>query len=207
KNVFGVAWITVHEVAAITLIAYVLFHLGHVASKGTWSVMWFGRDDVADLWTRFQNLVGLTDEYPKQFKYPSAQQALHLFVSLAVLGLVATGLVLLRRVQTPLWAATREFTFLGVTFGLGGGTVGTMGLVPWSFVLHDFLAIATLSLVMGHVYFALRPREWSITQSMVTGKIPVDVYAEKYSRSSWSVTGEVSADGGTESGIDADDER
>jgi cytochrome b subunit of formate dehydrogenase len=158
--------------------------------------MWFGRDDAADLWVRVQNFVGATEEYPKQFKYPSAQKLLHWSVTGATLGLILTGLVLLRRVQTPIWAATREFSVLGVEFGLGGATVGSMGLVPWSFVLHDFLAVAVLALVMGHVYFALRPREWAITRSMVTGTVPARAYAEKYSPSSWSVSGTASADGG-----------
>jgi len=204
KTVLGVAWITIHEVAAIVLIGYVLFHLGHVASKGTWSEMWFGRREMADLWVRFENLVGATEEYPKQFKYPSAQKLLHLAVTGAVLGLILTGLVLLRRVETPLWAAAREFSFLGVTFGLGGSSVSDMGLVPWSFVLHDFLAVGVLALVMGHVYFALRPQEWPITRSMVTGRISARAYAEKYSPTSWAVSGTATTDGGEPAATDAD---
>jgi len=196
KTVLGASWLLIHEVSAIVLIGYVLFHVGHVASKGTWGEMWFGRADAADLWVRLKNFVGATQEYPKQFKYPSAQKLLHWSVTGATLGLVLTGLVLLRRVQTPLWDAAREFSFLGVTFGLGGATAGEMGLVPWSFVLHDFLAVATLALVMGHVYFALRPREWAITRSMVTGTVSATAYAEKYSPTSWAVSGTASADGG-----------
>lgn len=196
KTVLGASWLLVHEVAAIVLIGYVFFHLGHVAYKGTWGEMWFGVSDAKDLWVRLLNFVGATEEYPKQFKYPSAQKLLHWAVTGATLGLVVTGLVLFRRVQTPLWGAAREFSFLGVRFGIGGSTVGEMGLVPWSFVLHDFLAVATLALVMGHVYFALRPREWAITRSMVTGTVSARAYAEKYSPTSWAVTGTASADGG-----------
>ena len=196
RTVLGLSWLLIHEVSAIVLIGYVIFHLGHVASKGTWSEMWFGRRDAEDLWVRLKNFVGATDEYPKQFKYPSAQKLLHWAVTGATLGLILTGLVLLRRVQTPLWAAAREFSFLGIRFGIGGQTVGEMGLVPWSFVLHDFLAVATLALVMGHVYFALRPREWAITRSMVTGTVSARAYAEKYSPRSWAVSGTASTDGG-----------
>lgn len=196
RTVLGASWLLVHEVSAIVLIGYVVFHLGHVASKGTWDEMWFGRRDAEDLWVRFKNLVGATEEYPKQFKYPSAQKLLHWAVTGATLGLIVTGLVLLRRVQTPLWDAAREFSVLGIRFDIGGATVGEMGLVPWSFVLHDFLAVATLALVMGHVYFALRPREWAITRSMVTGTVSARAYAEKYSPKSWSVSANASPDGG-----------
>lgn len=205
RAVFGASWLLIHEVAAVVLMGYVVFHLGHVAYKGTWGEMWFGRRDARDLWVRLLNLFGLTDEYPKQFKYPSAQKLLHWSVTGATLGLIVTGLVLLRRVRTPFWEPAREFSFLGVEFGLGTAEFGGMGLVPWSFVLHDFLAIATLALVMGHIYFALRPKEWPITRSMITGSMSVEAYAEKYSPRSWSVGGETSADGGTpEDGTDDD---
>ena len=196
RAVFGASWLLIHEVAAVVLIGYVVFHLGHVAYKGTWGEMWFGSRDVKDLWIRLLNLFGLTDEYPKQFKYPSAQKLLHWAVTGATLGLIVTGLVLLRRVRTPFWDPAREFTFLGVHFGLGTPEVSGMGLVPWSFVIHDFLAVATLALVLGHVYFALRPREWGITRSMITGYVSVEDYAEKYSPTSWSVGAERTADGG-----------
>lgn len=195
KVVAGLSWLTIHIASAVVLIGYTLFHVGHVAYKGTWNRMWMGRKEVTDLWTRFKNLVGLTDEYPRQFYYPSAQKLLHWAITGATLGVIATGLVLWRRVSfEPLWSATREFTFLGVTFGFG--TTEAMGLISWSFVLHDFFAIAILSLVMGHVYFALRPNEWEITKSMITGTVPVEEYAEKYSPSSWSVGGKKVADGG-----------
>lgn len=205
RAVFGASWLLIHEVAAVVLMGYVVFHLGHVAYKGTWGAMWFGMRDVRDLWVRLQNFVGLTEDYPKQFKYPSAQKALHWAVTGTTLGLIVTGLVLLRRVRTPFWDPAREFTFLGVEFGLGTATVEGMGLVPWSFVLHDFLAVATLALVMGHIYFALRVREWAITKSMITGYVSVEAYVEKYSPESWAVGGEASTDGGTPE-PDAEDE-
>jgi len=204
KSALGLSWILVHEVSAIVLIAYVIYHVGRVLSVGTFWEMWFGITDAKDLWARGKNLFGVSDTYPRQFKYPSAQKLLHWSVTGTTLGLIVTGLVLLRRVQTPLWAATREFSFLGIKFGLGGPTLGQMGLIPWSFVLHDFLAISTVALVIGHVYFGLRPEEWDITKSMVTGRIPVAAYAEKYSPRSWPVGGTVETDGGR--GEDADDE-
>lgn len=200
----GISWLNVHIVSSLVLIGYVGFHLGHVAYKGTWSEMWFGRRDARDLWVRFRNLLNLTEDYPRQFKYPSAQKLLHWGVTGATLGLILTGLVLLRRVSLqPLWSATREFSVLGIRFGLGTGDA--MGLVSWSFVLHDFLAIATVSLVMGHIYFALRPNEWAITRSMITGTVDVDHYAEKYSPASWAVGGRATPDGG-ELGEDEDPE-
>ncbi len=196
KAVAGVSWLSIHIVSAIVLIGYVAFHLGHVAYKGTWGKMWVGTKEAKDLITRFKNLIGLTDEYPRQFEYPSAQKLLHWGVTGVTFGVILTGLVLWRRVEflALFWDATREFTFLGVEFGLG--TADSLGLISWSFVLHDFFAIGMLGLVMGHIYFALRPNEWAITKSMITGKVTVEEYAEKYSPASWQIGGERAADGG-----------
>lgn len=201
----GLSWLNLHIISAIVLIGYTVFHIGHVAYKGTWSKMWFGVRDIKDLWRRFTNLIGLTDEYPRQFEYPSAQKLLHWGVTLATLGVIVTGLVLLRRVSLePLWSATREFGFLGVQFGLG--TADAMGLVSWSFVLHDLAAIGLLALVMGHVYFALRPNEWGITKSMITGRVSVEHYAEKYSPKSWQVGATKTSDGGQDDPPESDDD-
>lgn len=196
KAIAGISWLTIHIVSAVILIGYVLFHLGHVASKGTWGKMWVGTKEAKDLITRFKNLIGLTDEYPRQFEYPSAQKLLHWGVTGATLGVILTGFVLWRRVEVLafFWEPTREFAFLGVEFGLG--TTDSLGLVAWSFVLHDFFAVGMVALVMGHIYFALRPNEWEITKSMITGKVTVEEYAEKYSPTSWQIGAERAADGG-----------
>lgn len=193
---FGISWVDIHIVFSIVFIGYVIFHIGHVAYNGTWMEMWFGRRDIKDLLVRFDHMIGRREQYPRQFKYPSAQKLLHLNVILVSFGIVLTGLVLLRRVTIPgLWTETREFTFLGIHFGTGFGSPG-WGLVDWSFVLHDFLAIAMVALVLGHIYFALRPEEWGITRSMITGTVSRETYAEKYSPSSWDIGSDGDDSGG-----------
>lgn len=196
QAIAGIAWVDIHIIFSVVLIGYVFFHIGHVAYKGTWWEMWFGIDDMKDQLARFKNLIGLEEEYPRQKKYPSAQKMLHTGVVVTTFGVILTGLVMLRRVRVPyLWEETREFTFLGIHFGTGVGEPG-WGLVTWSFVLHDLFAILLVMLVLGHVYFALRPREWGVTRSMITGTVSVNTYAEKYSPRSWSVEGVPSTDGG-----------
>jgi formate dehydrogenase subunit gamma len=191
----GVSWLALHELTGIILIGYTVFHVGHVAAKGTWMKMWFSRNDLEDQLVRVKNFFGLTEEYPRQFEYPGAQKMLHAGVTAATLGLIVTGLVLLRRLNfVGLWEATREFSFLGIDFTLG--QAGSLGLISWSFVVHDFLAIGMVALVMGHVYFALRPQEWGITRSMITGNVPTELYAEKYDPRSWTVGNPSAADGG-----------
>lgn len=202
----GVSWLALHELTGIILIGYTVFHVGHVAAKGTWMKMWFSREDLEDQFVRIKNFLGLTEEYPRQFEYPGAQKFLHWGVTGATLGLIVTGLVLLRRLNfIGLWEATREFSFLGVAFTLG--QAGSLGLISWSFVIHDFLAIAMVSLVMGHIYFAIRPQEWEVTRSMITGNVPINMYAEKYDPRSWTVGNHGTTDGGQsdEESTEADD--
>lgn len=206
EAVAGIAWVDIHIIFSVVLIGYVFFHLGHVAYRGTWWNMWFGIDDAKDQLVRFKNLIGLTDEYPRQKKYPSAQKMLHTGVTFATIGVIITGLVMSRRVSIPyLWEETREFTFLGIEFTTGFSQDG-WGLIDWSFVLHDAFAILLVMLVLGHVYFALRPREWGVTKSMFTGSVSVETYAEKYSPKSWQVEGVPTADGGEHEEETSDDE-
>lgn len=196
RTIAGISWVDVHIIFSIVLIGYLVFHLGHVAYKGTWKAMWVGRREVKDLIVRGKNFLGQADEYPRQFEYPSAQKFLHLGVTGATLGVIVTGIVMLRRIEIPfLWDPAREFSLLGVQFSQGVGEPG-WGLVTWSFVLHDLSAIMMVSLVLGHMYFALRPDEWGITRSMVTGTVSVETYAKKYSPDSWVVGGTTSTDGG-----------
>lgn len=204
RGIAGVSWLDIHIVFSIIFIGYFIFHIGHVAYKGTWKAMWFGRRDLEDQVLRLKNFIGMSDDYPRQFKYPSAQKLLHLGVAVVSIGVVATGVVLLRRVEVPLlWGPTREFTFLGIQFGLGSGEPA-WGLVTWSFVLHDLSAIFFVALVIGHIYFAIRPDEWPVSKSMITGNIPVETYAEKYSPRSWAISGLPRADGGDPEDIDSE---
>lgn len=192
----GISWVDIHIIFSIVFIAYVIFHIGHVAYKGTWMAMWIGVTEIKDIWARGMHLIGQREGYPRQLKYPSAQKFLHLGVTVASIGVILSGLVMIRRIEVPfLWDATREFSFLGITFNQGISEAG-WGLVTWSFVLHDLFAILMVGLVLGHVYFALRPEEWGITKSMFTGSVSADTYAKKYSPTSWNIGAVAQADGG-----------
>lgn len=203
QPLLGISWLDIHIIFSIVLIGYVVFHIGHVAYKGAWGAMLIGRREIEDLIARGKNLVGLSDEYPRQFEYPSAQKFLHLGVTTATFGVLLTGLVMTRRVAVPyLWGPVREFSFLGIHFGQGLGAP-ELGLVTWSFILHDLFAIMMVGLVLGHMYFALRPNEWGITRSMIVGSVTTETYAEKYAPSSWDIGAVSETDGGVAAGEDS----
>ncbi len=47
-------------------------------------------------------------------------------------------------------------------------------------MLHDLAALTLITMVMMHVYFALRPEKWSFTRSMIRGWITRDEYSEHH---------------------------
>ena len=55
------------------------------------------------------------------------------------------------------------------------------------YVVHDLAALALITLVMVHVYFALRPEKLHFTRSMVLGWITRREYEEHHDTARWTV--------------------
>ena len=51
--------------------------------------------------------------------------------------------------------------------------------------VHGFASMAMVTLVMIHIYFALRPDEWWLTRSMFRGTITQREYAEHCDTTRW----------------------
>jgi hypothetical protein len=47
--------------------------------------------------------------------------------------------------------------------------------------------VGLIGLVMVHVYFALRPEKFVITESMIGGSMDRDFYLEHYDQERWKV--------------------
>ena len=97
----------------------------------------------------------------------------HLVIVIAALGVIATGLTMMVRVRTPLFA--RNPYMLGDS---------TWGLV---YVTHGMAGVALVGLVIAHVYFALRPEKWWITKAMLLGWITRRQYLEHHDPGRWVV--------------------
>jgi cytochrome b subunit of formate dehydrogenase len=80
------------------------------------------------------------------------------------------------RVDTPLW--TRNPYILSDQL---------WGVV---YVVHGVSGVALITLVMAHIYFAVRPEKWWITLSMINGKIARKDYLEHHDPQRWVVKGD-----------------
>ena len=84
-----------------------------------------------------------------------------------------TGLVMMKRVETPFWVRD-PYMF----------SDGTWGFI---YVLHGLSSVALVTLVIAHVYFAIRPEKFWITKSMFLGWIDREHYVEHHDPQRWPV--------------------
>jgi cytochrome b subunit of formate dehydrogenase len=80
---------------------------------------------------------------------------MHLAVTIVILTLVVTGVVMMAKVDTPFWERN--------PYLLSAGTWG------YIYVLHGAAALATVTLVMIHVYFGLIPENRMYLRAMIKG--------------------------------------
>lgn len=168
------AWVQVHWLTGIALTAAVVFHV--VRSLG-WQRprrMWIGAGDLAELAATFKRTFRLAGVTPvKPGKYSLAQKLIHHAFALVVLTTIVTGVLMLAKIDSPWW--TRDPYWL---------SDAAWGVV---YVLHDLASMLLITMVMAHVYFALRPEKLHFTRSMIMGWITRGEYADNHDPERWPV--------------------
>jgi formate dehydrogenase subunit gamma len=168
-----IAWVTVHWVTGVVLAVAVLLHVVRVLARGTWRSMWIGRADVADA----LDVAGATlrRSFPtrRPGKYSVAQKLIHHAFTVAVLTTLVTGGLMLLRIDTPWWQRN-PYLLADATWGI-------------VFVLHGLAALMLVTMVMMHVYFALRPEKLLFTRSMILGWITRRELTEHHDPERWQV--------------------
>jgi formate dehydrogenase subunit gamma len=151
-------WVGIHWVTGLVLTAIVLFHIIR-----------------ASFWQRFSAMVpdgqDVAHPFAKPGKYSVAQKLYHLAVSILILAGIATGLLMWRKVDTPFWQ--RDPYWLSTE---------SWGVV---YAIHGLVAMALVTMIIIHVYFALRPDEWHLTRSMLRGWITPKEYGEHHDPRRW----------------------
>lgn len=174
-------WLTIHWVAGVVLSVLVAFHIVRAVFWQGIGTMMVGPRDLVAAWRSLRAGLGARIPVPKQGKYSMAQKLYHLGV-IAVIGLlIITGLLMLAKIDTPLWRRQ------AVDFLL---TPGQWGMV---YVIHGIAAMATITLIILHVYFAIRPEKLFFTRSMIVGWITRDEYRRTFDSDRWPVAGETPA--------------
>ena len=90
-------WVALHWMAGLVLVAAIVFHLGRVAWRRGIATMLPAQRDGEELRALFGAAA------PRTGKYSVAQKAMHHAVAVLSLAAAATGLLMMVKVDTPLW--------------------------------------------------------------------------------------------------------
>jgi cytochrome b subunit of formate dehydrogenase len=169
-------WLGLHWTTGVALSALVLIHVVRaVIWQDFWAMVIDGAD-LRDAWRHLSQALGGKSTTPgKPGKYSVLQKLYHAGIAILVLSIVVTGLLMLIKIDTPLW---RRNPYVLADYQWG-----------WIYVVHGFAAMALITMVMIHVYFALRPDEWRLTRSMLRGWISRREFEEHHDKARWAADG------------------
>jgi len=168
------AWVAIHWWTGLVLILAVLAHILRSLFTKPLAAVWIGPRDVRDaLAVLAKALRRSGSKVLKPGKYSFAQKLIHLAFSLVVLTAIATGALMLAKVDTPWWERN--------PYWLADKTWGVI------YLLHGLAGMLLITMVMTHVYFALRPEKLMYLRSMVLGWITRDEYERRHDPSRWQV--------------------
>ena len=141
-------WVPIHWISGVLLTGTVIFHLYRVLAVHGIASMMPARGDLR------RALGG--EPVAGDTKYDLGQKLYHWSVSAVILVLVATGLVMLAKIDTPLWR--RDPSIL---------SDWNWGVV---YALHGATALLLIFLFILHVYFAFLPEHRRLLAAMALGR-------------------------------------
>ncbi len=170
-------WVTIHWIAGVGLIVSIVYHIWHSIFKQDFWSMWISKEEVKEGRRELSRMLKRsTESGPKPGKYPIDHKLYHHVIVVVTLGAIGTGLLMMFRVDTPFWERN-PYILSDQLWGL-------------VYVLHGISGVALITLVMAHVYFAIRPDKWWITMSIINGWIGREQYLEHHDPKRWAVTGQ-----------------
>ena len=168
------AWVQWHWIAGLVLTGAILFHVVHATFfLDFWSI-WVGPKDLPEFKAELLRDFGHEVAGPKPGKYPLGNRLYHLAIVVTGLMVMISGLIMLKRVRTPL--------FVRDPYIMGDSAWG------FTYVAHRLAGVGLVGLVIAHVYFAVRPDKWWITKGMIVGWITRRQYLEHHEPSRWRVS-------------------
>jgi cytochrome b subunit of formate dehydrogenase len=166
-------WVTAHWIAGVVLAAAVLYHVVRVLLRGSWRSMWVGRADAADVVDAARAALKRTLPARRPGKYSVAQKLIHHAFTVVLLTTLVTGGLMLLRIDTPWWQRN-PYLLADATWGI-------------VYVLHGLAALVLVTMVMMHVYFALRPEKLKFTRAMILGFITRSEFDAHHDKERWRV--------------------
>ena len=168
------AWVTIHWIAGVVLTVLIIYHIVYALTKQDSRAVWIGKKEMSEAVESARKFFRREPaKAGRSGKYPLDQRAYHNAASIVSLGAIVTGLLMTFRIDTWFWASNPYFL-----------SDSTWGLV---FVLHGLCGVALVTLVIAHVYFAIRPEKRWMTRSMIKGWITREEYLEHYDPELWNL--------------------
>ncbi len=165
-------WITPHWIAGLVLIVAVLWHIAETLRTRTLGYMWAGiRESLASARYVLSVVSGKNTRTVKPGKYSLAQKIFHLAATVMVLVAAVTGIIMMIGIDTPFWDRDPYFV-----------TEQTRGIV---FVAHGVATLLSITMIIVHIYFALRPEKRYFLRSMISGWITRREYEDNHDRELW----------------------
>lgn len=167
-------WVMAHWIAGFVLAVAVLFHIARAVLWQDLKSMWIGARDIECALAIVAYTLRLSVIAPaKTGKYSFAQKLIHHLFALVVLAAIVTGGLMMVRIDTPWWDRN--------PFWLSQGSWG------WIYVLHGLAALLLVTMVMCHIYFALRPEKRHFLRAMILGWITRGEYRDYHDDKRWQV--------------------
>jgi cytochrome b subunit of formate dehydrogenase len=172
---FG-AWLTLHWIFGVVLIASIVFHMIHATFFLRLRDIWIGPRDVRELFQQMRHLLGGAPAPAKPGKYPVDHKLYHHAVTVAGFAAMITGVLMLFRIDTPL-LARNPYLYADSTWG-------------WIYIVHGLGGVLLVALTITHVYFAILPEKRWITRSMIKGWITRRELMTHHDPKRWDAAGE-----------------
>jgi cytochrome b subunit of formate dehydrogenase len=165
-------WLGLHWMTGVVLAVLVVYHIVRASIWQSLRSMMIDTGDIANGWRRLARFFGAAAPAPdKPGKYNGLQKLYHAGIAALVLSIVASGLLMLLKIDTPFWRRN-PYWFADYAWGV-------------IYAVHDLAAMALLTMIMIHIYFAIRPDEWWLTRSMFRGWITRREYDAHHDRARW----------------------
>ncbi len=184
-------WVTIHWIAGVVFGVYVVYHTIDTVKRGTLETMWLTVKETTDVVGRLGSFLKKAGGHERTGKWNFENKAFHHITALAGIAVLATGVLMMLRIDTYFWVANPYV--LGISDGL-------WGLV---YVVHGLSAVGFVGLLIAHIYFAVRPEKLWFTRSMIKGWITRDEYLEHFDAAQWNVSGEEAQSAPEEAGVGA----
>jgi cytochrome b subunit of formate dehydrogenase len=169
-------WVTYHWIAGTVLTASVIFHIIHASFWLDFWAIWPDKCDLDDAVKRVRRFMGQAVPPPRRFaKYPLENKLYHGAIVATGLSVILTGVFMMFRVRT-IFFPRNPYLFHDMTWGM-------------IYVLHGLAGVGLITLIMMHVYFAVRPEKLDITKSMIFGSMKRDFYLKHYDPERWTING------------------